>query len=1269
MRTFKAVVILGLLVSLSPQRIEVLTAAAPPAIVQIVQGCTLTPGYWKTHPGEWPLQSMVLGDPAFGPHSYRQQELLTLLNAPAKGDGSLILATQLIAARLNIANGANAQPIAGWLARADALLATFRQRLPYAVKANTPIGSDMVATANVLEQFNGGNIAGSCGSANTAPVANAGPDQSVFVGITVTLDGSASSDADGQALAFRWTFVSRPATSNAVLSDVAAVRPTFVPDAAGNYDVRLIVNDGSVDSAASVVRISTINSRPNANAGLDQTAPVGATISLNGAASSDPDGDPLTFAWSIAERPAGSSAALITPQGVAPSFTIDLPGQYRVELVVADGALSSAPDSVTISTINSPPIARAGADTASSVGSAVTLDGSASTDVDGDALTYRWTLTSRPLSSATTLANPTAVNPTFVPDLVGDYVVELIVNDGTSDSAPDVVVVNTSRGNTAPVAYAGLNQSTITGDPVQLDGSGSTDIDGDPLTFAWSFTSVPAGSTASFADPAAVQPTFTPDIAGAYIAQLIVSDPSSSSTPSTVTINVQARPPDNQAPLADAGTAQTVPLNSVAVLDGSGSSDPDGDPLTHGWSLLARPAGSVAVLSDPSAVGPSFTVDVQGNYVAQLIVNDGTVNSGPDTVSISTQNSAPVAHAGDDAAAALGATVQLDGSGSLDPDGSSLTFSWALTTRPVGSAATLSDASAASPTFIADITGTYVAQLIVGDGLLVSGPDTVTIAVAPGADLAISASARTSNPAVGSDTFWEFSVQNLGPASTGNVRIRAAVPAGYTFTAKTPGSGTTYDETTGIWTIGPMGNSDSYSLAVYGRVNASGPYDITASVLESSAPDPNTANNSATAIVTPNANADLLVTVLNLNGTGTRSPGDQFRWIVHVINGGPATTSNVAVEFRIPSGFTIMEVTQSNSTVYDQLTGVWTVGNLPLGADLQVSILVRVNATGPIEVRAAITSSSAPDPNLTNNVVIPERINRPPAANAGADQATSTHALVNLDGSASFDADGDPITYQWTTTLRPINSAIVLSSAVAPSLSFAPDLPGNYVTQLVVRDSIGASSVADSVTVAAVTTNRVPVFVTTPPRAASIGQPYAYDADATDPDAGDVLTFSLATAPAGMTIDGATGAISWTPAADQAGQQNVVMRVQDTGGLFALQAVALQVASPGNGAPLAGDDSYSVRVSESLSVHAPGVAGNDTDESALTTRLVTPPGNGVVSLSADGSFTYTPHSLQPGEFVMADNVNLAARMPGVTANGGSCPPSRTRQAAANAECR
>lgn len=90
----------------------------------------------------------------------------------------------------------------------------------------------------------------------------------------------------------------------------------------------------------------------------------------------------------------------------------------------------------------------------------------------------------------------------------------------------------------------------------------------------------------------------------------------------------------NQTPVANAGPDQTVSVDDTVTLDGSGSSDADGDPLTYQWLFVSQPEGSAASLSDLSAVNPAFVVDVAGTYVVQLIVNDGTVDSDPDTVTI-----------------------------------------------------------------------------------------------------------------------------------------------------------------------------------------------------------------------------------------------------------------------------------------------------------------------------------------------------------------------------------------------------------------------------------------------------------------------------------------------------------------------------------------------------------------------------------------------------------------------------------------------------------
>ncbi len=97
---------------------------------------------------------------------------------------------------------------------------------------------------------------------------------------------------------------------------------------------------------------------------------------------------------------------------------------------------------------------------------------------------------------------------------------------------------------------------------------------------------------------------------------------------------------DNQPPVANAGLDQTVLVGKSVQLDGSGSSDPDNDPLTFDWEFITKPAGSVTVLSDPSIVNPTFIADEAGDYAVQLIVNDGSVDSDPDQVIITVQTPA-----------------------------------------------------------------------------------------------------------------------------------------------------------------------------------------------------------------------------------------------------------------------------------------------------------------------------------------------------------------------------------------------------------------------------------------------------------------------------------------------------------------------------------------------------------------------------------------------------------------------------------------------------
>jgi hypothetical protein len=129
------------------------------------------------------------------------------------------------------------------------------------------------------------------------------------------------------------------------------------------------------------------------------------------------------------------------------------------------------------------------------------------------------------------------------------------------------------------------------------------------------------------------KPTFTADAVGTYVASLIVNDgKADSAAVASTTVIAEAL---NVAPVANAGPAQTVLIGSTVSLTGAASSDANADRLTYKWILTTKPTGSTASLSSSSAVSPTFKADVEGVFVASLIVNDGKVDSTTSTVPIS----------------------------------------------------------------------------------------------------------------------------------------------------------------------------------------------------------------------------------------------------------------------------------------------------------------------------------------------------------------------------------------------------------------------------------------------------------------------------------------------------------------------------------------------------------------------------------------------------------------------------------------------------------
>jgi hypothetical protein len=216
-------------------------------------------------------------------------------------------------------------------------------------------GPSLGASINDMGAYGGSFTIPEERKANDPPQANAGSLQQAYVADKVILDGSGSSDPNGDAITYHWEFVSRPEASRAELEDPTTVNSAFRADAPGDYVVRLIVKDrwGKASDPHSVTITALLNHPPTAHADeVVSQFSVGDTVTLYGIGSNDPDGDPLTYRWEILSRPSGSGAVLSDVNSPDPTLMLDMVGSYGVQLVVNDGKADSPPDMVYVSTIH-----------------------------------------------------------------------------------------------------------------------------------------------------------------------------------------------------------------------------------------------------------------------------------------------------------------------------------------------------------------------------------------------------------------------------------------------------------------------------------------------------------------------------------------------------------------------------------------------------------------------------------------------------------------------------------------------------------------------------------------------------------------------------------------------------------------------------------------------------------------------------------------------------------------------------------------------------
>ncbi|HET7694175.1 MAG TPA: PKD domain-containing protein [Vicinamibacterales bacterium] len=442
---------------------------------------------------------------------------------------------------------------------------------------------------------------------NRAPTAAAGGPYSGDAGATIAFSASGSSDPDGDSLTYAWTFSDG--------GTATGVNPRRTYQTAGTFSATVTVSDGRGGSASATasITITAANRSPQAQIGGPYSSEAGTSISFSAAASSDPDGDALTYAWTFGD---GTTAA-----GAAPSHAYGAAGTFTATVTVSDGrgGSSSASTLVAVTAANRAPSANAGGPYTAKVGESIAFNASASSDPDGDVLTFSWTFGDG--------RSRTGAQPSYAYDAAGTFTATVTVSDGhggsNAASVPVTITTSTPGANRPPVAHAGGPYSGEADLPVTFNGSLSSDPDGDALVYAWSFSD---GATATGKQVAHVFTT-----AQSHTATLTVTDVHQASAQATVTVPVSPRL-DRAPPVAWVHAPREVLPGTDVTISATASDDVgvasvrievDG---AGGVDLPSAPYQRTVRIPDVAAPG--------GTIVARAIARDAAGNAGSASVTM-----------------------------------------------------------------------------------------------------------------------------------------------------------------------------------------------------------------------------------------------------------------------------------------------------------------------------------------------------------------------------------------------------------------------------------------------------------------------------------------------------------------------------------------------------------------------------------------------------------------------------------------------------------
>ncbi len=846
---------------------------------------------------------------------------------------------------------------------------------------------------------------------NSSPTADAGLDQIVTNGTSVTLDARGSSDRDG-SLSYLWEQVSGIMVNfnNSRSIEFSA------PASASDLEFRLIVNDTQYDATDSVSVRVVENSPPNARILPVVDVEAGEIVILNGSRTTDRDNDRLTYKWTQTEGETViiSNARSPTASFIVPVVMNDIDRFAKFQLSVFDGIFTNVDTVSVYFHKGSPPHAYAfghvakedenvyttgfmpdGADYAAPRGVVFVLNGSSSTGLDG--LTYEWRQISGVDVQLNNAYEPAATFKTEIGSYASLLEFELSVSDtiGNSDKVRLVIAID---GIFYPVADAGRDIEVRPGTTVILNGSASVNPAGGDLVYLWTQT---VGETVNLVNSTEAVATFTA--------------PATTNVTKTLSfsLTVEAYPTLDKdevnvhvvlqsiKPTADAGSNMRVDGGANVTLDGTGSV---GNGLSYDWQ---QSTGTHVTLSDSNTAMPSFIAPDTSSQIMlgfMLTVMDSTGVFDSDRIRITVGHDAPpTADAGYNINAFVNSYVILRGSGS-DPESRALSYSWMQTG---------------------------------GHDVTLSNPD--------------SSVASFITPSMSSELSFIFTVMDPGGNSATDRMMVSVLDNESQVPSVVADAG--HDQTAYVdGTVHLDGESSVGTGLLYSWTKTSGP-SITLSNSSIASPT----------FMTPSTPSVLIFNLAVSSGNNTNN--DSVK-ITIIDNSNDPPSADAGTDMTVRPRETVNLLGSGSDPDNDKISYSWTQTGghdvILTNSDKASASFTAPNLIGTLTFMLTVVDSTGQAGSDSIDITVESTL---PVADAGSNQSVEPGVIVNLDGGSSYDPDSNTLRYLWTQTS---GTDVSLSGMLGSTPSFrSPNVMQEVlIFELTVTDgdgNVGTDSVSVTV--------------------------------------------------------------------------------------------------------------------------------------------------------------------------------------------------------------